>query len=68
MPPREQSSITWTVEKDRDLLFAIVMTHLTEQKNGNLQLKVNWGRVSEMMSKTLDCQTTPTAIRYVRWS
>ena len=33
MPRQQGSSTTWTPEKDKDLLFAIVMTHLTEQHN-----------------------------------
>lgn len=59
MPRQQGSSTTWTPEKDKDLLFAIVMTHLTEQKGENLQLNgMDWGRVNEMMTKFQNHQTT----------
>lgn len=43
---------TWNDKGERDLLLAIVVTHLAEVKPGgnDLKVKINWGQVHEQMA------------------
>lgn len=47
MPPS-----VWTEKEERDLLLAIVVSHLAETKpgTGDLKVKINWGKVHEQMA------------------
>ncbi|KAI2612010.1 uncharacterized protein GGS25DRAFT_473447 [Hypoxylon fragiforme] len=41
--------ILWTDKSERDLLLAIVITHLTQQNGTDLKVRINWDSVTTML-------------------